>query len=538
MKGKFSVHGILSGFGALFMIAGLMAITGCGAQKSDAAKDTGSFRRTFPETTEKTRVFADQLPPVSDYSEKQMKFIAKNYTGAQKMALSFTTLIRKYNPNFIMLHYQLAIWQSYVNYIIDGENWGNDLDKVSEHDDWFMHRFNPDTGEVYTGKDNWVYSFDDHKYLMNITNEDYYQYYKNKLIEQCKAGQYDGVFLDSYHTAVLNFYLQNYPEYTGTSAGMSTYPELGKNVSWKEASEKFMKRLTADLNKAGIYSLPNLGNFNTGWDTTDYTIPNGGMTEGAFNYGSLADWQSGMNGHLKLADKNLIDICQVSLSSGDTSFDERLYYLGNYLLLRGKYTYINLLSDNSSFNYFPEYDLDMGKPLKSAGKNIDSLKKGGLYVRNFKNGMVIVCPTGAEPAEYKVPDGSYKKVVLQGGGLIGNDGTISGFISFEPVNGSISLQPGTAAIIMKNPSVTAAYIPQLQAAVDYSVGAGEISRTLADKLGEKLSDAGEKLDNGKAKDAKTIINDCIRLLDDNKSKIGENARTTLPLYAKAIGRQL
>jgi hypothetical protein len=397
--------------------------------------------RVFPETTSKTLVLADQFP--TTLSPEQVKFAAEHFVGTEKTPVSFNRMIRKVNPNFIVLHYHLAIWQSAVPYIIDGENWGNDLDVVDPHEDWFMH-----TGGVQS-KDKRMQAFDDHKYLMNITNEEYYQYFLNKMIEQCKAGEYDGIFLDSYSTNILNYYLQNYPDFQGTKAkDDKTHPELG-GKSWLEASEIFMKRLTEDLEKHNIKALPNISDFVTAWDTTDYSLSHGGMAEGALQWQKHYDWSEwkrGMNGLIPLVNKDKILILE-SFLDDELDYRERLYRLGSYLLIRGKYTYITYFKDNP-FRYYPEFDVDVGTPLESAQNSIDDLKVGDLYIREFDKGIVVVNPNDENFVTYSVPEG-YKKVTVEGGGTISNDGTINGRVIYETISGNTSLPPKSALILVK-----------------------------------------------------------------------------------------
>jgi len=523
----------------LTMIFGLVMAQGVATYaEGDMVEDEVSFARTFPETTNITRVFADQLPTVNYLTPEQLEFIATRFVGAQKLTLPTTLAIREIHPNFLMLHYHLAVWQSAVPYIIDGINWGNDYDEVTKHEDWFMHRFNPETGEVYKNEENRVYAFDDHKYLMNIMNEEYYQYLKDKLIRQSRAGEYDGVFLDSYHTAVLNWYLQNYPEYAGTSAAFGTYPEPGENMSWKEASEIFMARLTRDLNEAGLYSLPNLGNFNTGWDDTDYTISNGGMTESAFSYGnSFYDWQLGMNGHLKVINKDKINMCQEYLSD-PWSYERRLYYLGNYLLLRGKYTYLYYFYD-TTMSYYPEYELDLGAPLVSAGDNIDNLASNGLYIRDFEKGKAIVCPPGVNPVQYQVPDDAeYMKVSVRGTGEIAQDGTISGWIEFVPVSGSVTVNPRTSLILVKDPSINWACAPQFAAAFDFFKSNGMLQGEISNLIENLFRQAQHHLNKGSVQQAAKFMEKIARHLNNPEVEgyVADNAKYTLTAYADALAR--
>ena len=57
-----------------------------------------------------------------------MAFAASHYVGTEKQVLSVTQALRALNPNFLVLHYHLAIWQSAptVDFITNGTSWGND----------------------------------------------------------------------------------------------------------------------------------------------------------------------------------------------------------------------------------------------------------------------------------------------------------------------------------------------------------------------------------------------------------------------------
>ncbi len=67
----------------------------------------GAARRPFPDTRDCIRVYVDQLP--SQITDAQWRFVATHYVGSQKMPRSWTRHARRLNPNFLMLHYQLAV---------------------------------------------------------------------------------------------------------------------------------------------------------------------------------------------------------------------------------------------------------------------------------------------------------------------------------------------------------------------------------------------------------------------------------------------
>jgi len=96
---------------------------------------------------------------------------------------------RALNPNFVVLHYHLAMWQSApsVTFITDGLHWSNDYPEVTTHESWFWH--NASGGRVASSADG--------KLLMNVADPGFAAYWADSIAQQTTAGEYDGVFLDS-----------------------------------------------------------------------------------------------------------------------------------------------------------------------------------------------------------------------------------------------------------------------------------------------------------------------------------------------------
>src|SRR4051812_49422370 len=88
---------------------------------TDGARSAG--RRVFPDTSSRIGVLTDQLP--GGMTDAQIRFAATHYVGSQKLTLNLSRPLRAINPDFIVLHYRLAMWQSAprVNYIVDGNRW-------------------------------------------------------------------------------------------------------------------------------------------------------------------------------------------------------------------------------------------------------------------------------------------------------------------------------------------------------------------------------------------------------------------------------
>ena len=405
----------------------------------------------YPETGDVTRVLVDQITGGYDITQKRVEFIAKYLVGSQKNTKDLLDPVKAINPDWRSLHYHLAIWNGPAEIIIDNKwtpsEWQyltNDLYKQDPH--IFMYAVDKNTGNTTLLRDvHWG------AYLMNISNETYYQYLLNSLVYQCESTGYDSIFLDSYSMAtVYSFTNFNYINFGGGSnvpEEFTSYqnPQLG-SLTWLQVSEEFVSRLTKDLNKRGIWLLPNLGDMRTTWDPLDYALPNGGMLESTpikpdnsrdptdQNY--LYDWIQSMSRTMYLTQKDRVIILQPYLSDvNNTGY--RLFVIGEYLMVKGRYTYINMsMSGQSQASWYPEYEIDLGAPVQthmipddvfvprkdSIDKALLNYKEGDLYVRRFEKGIVVLNPHRTA-RQYAVPsDKGYMAAVISGGGTVPTTG--------------------------------------------------------------------------------------------------------------------
>lgn len=393
-------------------------------------------KRKYPESTSKIVYFSDQVTvnkSPSSFTKEQLAFIAKKFAGTQKISKSFSDQIREYNPNFLVLHYRLGTWQSAVPYITDGEHWSNDYDFTDSYEDWFMHSAgNPKLRVV---------SKDDGKVLLNIANSQLRAYYIQSLLTQVQSGDYDGSFLDSSAPASLQCFLgKSYEEYSGTKA----------KDSYVGIYETYMQALSDALKTHKYVTFPNVGAQITGWDPTDYSKATGAFSEGSLdwqrNYG-LSDYKLGMNNLLKLVHQDKYLICQTYLKNQE-EYNWRMNIISNYLLIKGKYTYISYFADQP-FEYYPEFDLDLGVAKKSAQKSIEELKVGQLYGREFAKGIVLVNPEEIKSNTYKIPSTKNAYLVLlKGGGDISAKGVMEGKVELKKVTGTLTLKPKSSAILI------------------------------------------------------------------------------------------
>lgn len=386
------------------------------------------FRR-FPDTKNGIFVFADQIPPGN--SDEQNRFTAAHYVGTQKMIPDDIDAIREYNPAFLHLHYQLAVFagDSTISFI-DGNQWVTDWGYVNDRDYWFLK---DDTGNRIAHTNGCMYLMDvsgNANYKCEIT---WKEYWAEKCIERMRNNKADGVFADVYDVACVNadFLDPPYWWFEGTNPSTCWVPHL----------EVFGDYITEQLHaeRESFYVLPNLGFQVTLWDPTDYSFADGGMIEGFAGWGpgsffSLSDWKLQMNRLLSLIDMDKILICQ-SYMYDALAYDHRGFYLGCYLLIKGHHTYVNYLSGGPGLNlqYYPEYDIDLGPYMEEPPLDVDDLYDpvAGVYRREYEKGIVLVNPSSHAVAVDL--GGTLYLTLPSGGGSVGADGEHGGTVAWVAV---------------------------------------------------------------------------------------------------------
>jgi hypothetical protein len=362
-------------------------------------------------------------------------FAATHFVGSQKLTLSISGPLRAYNPKFLVLHYHLSIWQSApsVDFILDGTTWGNDYPTVTTHESWFWHN----------QQDQRIASTVDGKILMNLTDPGFAAYWESSLEAQVAAGQYDGVFFDSASPALLQAEVGGQDaRLAGTGARDSAIAEWG-GETYIQGWEAWIKPLNDDLAAKGIPLIPNTGPFVTGWDDTNYALTAGIFSEGYADTGFVeSDWQASTNMLLSLASQGKIMILQNYLSD-PTDTATRLYYLANYLLVRGDHGYLDYFA-TGPLEWYPEWGLDLGAPV-TTGMTVSDLLQGGVYRRDFAKGSALVNPS---PSPVTVTLGAtMQQVVPMGGGPIDSAGDTPGSITMTPVT-SVTVPATGAAILL------------------------------------------------------------------------------------------
>jgi hypothetical protein len=412
-----------------------------GTDGSTGATDGGvtlPSGRSFPDTNASIALLVDQLPSMST---AQMQFATSHFVGTEKQLLPVTQQLRAMNPNFLVLHYHLAMWQSAADFIVNGTSWGNDLSTVTNNETWFWHDTSSSTSSGRV-------TAPDGKFLMNVSVAGFQQYWVQSLEAQVADGQYDGIMFDSASPNLLQGWCGGSGEnqdsrLAGTAASTTSFPELG-NVTWIAAWQTWIAALASALSARGIPLIPNDGAFITGWDDTNYALTPGVFSEG-FGDPSFApsDWQAATDELLKLAAADKIMILQNYLTA-PTDVATRLYYLGNYLLVKGHHTYLDYFA-SGPLEWYPEWSLDLGAPTTAATTDVTTLASAGVYRRDFAKGSVLVNP-GGSPVTVTLGK-TYQQVVPSGGGAVDAAGDTPGTLTMQPVT-QVVVAATSAAILL------------------------------------------------------------------------------------------
>jgi hypothetical protein len=317
----------------LGLCALVATLLGSVAPSPSAAAAAGG--RHFPSTRSRILVFNDQLN-VRSMSEAQMRFAATHYAGAQKLTRSEARRLRRYNANFLVLHYRLgqALGHSPADangdptgrhiQIVRGDQWVQEWpgDNVVK-EEWFFHW---DGSRVF-GRD-WGH------YLMDLDNPGWRAWWSNQVIRELEANEDDGVFADSYMV----------PNYGFTWKPPLPTVDAAFEADWARREHAFTDYIRGRF--AGRWKwIPNVAGLTTTRDPSDYSNVDGVMIEGFSEGGhgqwfSTSDWELQMDRALGLVRADKIVIAQSFPEVA--SVEERLFILGTFLLLKGDHCYLNL----------------------------------------------------------------------------------------------------------------------------------------------------------------------------------------------------
>ncbi|MBI5361737.1 MAG: hypothetical protein HZA53_01070, partial [Planctomycetes bacterium] len=131
---------------------------------------------------------------------------------------------------------------------------------------------------------------------------------------------------------------------------------------------------------------------------------------------------------------------------------KRMYTLANYLLLKGKHTFLNFETGPAP-EWWPEYDVPIGAPLADAPASTAALADAakGVHVRDYSNGRVFL-NAGATTRTFAL-GGAFQRALPVGGGDVPADGVLPAAWRVDYASASaLTLAPGQGAVIVYDPT--------------------------------------------------------------------------------------
>ena len=380
-----------------------------------------------------------------DLSDAQIAFAATHYAGTQKMVRGDADRLRALNPNFLILHYRLGPGLGYravqggcqptgeYLYIIEGNGWVQEWPgEGGVQPGWFF----PWAGQPRVLNCDWGW------YLLELADPDYRAWWIGEALRQLAANDNDGLFADSLSV----------PNYLGYDHYQPTLPVIDAafESAWAGRIRDWIAYVKGQFGSRYLL-LPNVGNWVTTRETTDYSGADGVMIEGfaewdAGNPFDLADWQLQMDRILGLTRLGKILILQPYT---DGSVADRTFLLASYLLVKGTRSYINL-DTGLHPEWWPEYEIPIGGYMGGIPASINALydSAAGVYRRAYTNGQVLVNPGGA--SRTVTLGGTYYLATPVGGGDVPADGDISAWrVDYTAVT-SVTLEPGRGAMLLNS----------------------------------------------------------------------------------------
>jgi len=403
-----------------------------------AAMPVGAAPRPFPDTRNGIAIFTDQLP--SHQTDAQLRFVATHYVGSQKMTRTWTRHMRTLAPNFLMLHYQLAVGEGPAAFV-DGDKWVNDFADVSKHEDWFLH----DAGGRHVHQKDWNWDVMDLRFADGRPKTGFPAFWVQTALQRMRDNECDGCFADSYTQDILIGQVQPAtPIFRDVEVTKRDWlPHL--NQFGRYCAEAFHRQ------PEKFKFLPNLGGLVTSWDKqTNLLVGDGGMNEGFCQSGprqffSPDDWKLQMTRVLTLAAAQKIVLCQTGIDRADAA--GRWFVVGSYLLTKGRHSYLNMM-DKGSLEWYPEYNLKLGAYKAEPQPDIMAYWDPAwrVFRRDYAHGFVLVNPFEA-PVTVAQLGAPYRLASASGGGAVGEDGRPPGALNSRRVT-SVTVPAHGARVLL------------------------------------------------------------------------------------------
>ncbi len=263
-------------------------------------------------------------------------------------------------------------------------------------------------------------------------------YYAVTASTQVHQYNYDGLFIDSASHLLKESWLDKGLPWNYT-------PE-----SWRDGRYKALAFIKSYLpDKTVIFNGLHSG---FGADSS-LTLTDGGMWEDfAFDpdsgdYKGMKAWYDGISCMEKNKEKaSLVFVIKKKGLSED--YTARIFSVASYLLISSSNIYLTL-SDYTHHEvpqYYPEFEIDLGEPAGSF-----QIQQDTLFWRKFEHGLVVVNPSSTNSKTFNL-DKEYYKIVTHGGGYLNTNADYDGSLSYEAIEGEVTIPPVAALILRDSPA--------------------------------------------------------------------------------------
>ncbi len=342
-------------------------------------------------------IFSDQLS--SSLSEGEARFAATHYVGCQKVTRAAIDRIRKYNENFIHMHYKLGVTVDSMDtyWMVLKGNWVSD--NYQEGTNWFTVRQHPDWQLKNARGEMVVHGSPYRRVVMDLDNPEYRQWWVNSCIEEMTANAADGVFADTYTVPAI-WGRTNYPELFNDSVTVTLR-------DWIPKLNDYGAYLYSRLDSAGFYFYPNIDNLQTGWAdrATHYWTGDSihaAMLESWGNWSNSTDAQSAMQQAALIQHNGKFLHAEGYFGEGRgpnynlTDAQSRMWLAGTYLLCNQGRMYLSMYGSGEQWSFkplwFPVYEIDLG-PFKSTWNSLSQVLWGNVFRRDYEKGFVVLNPS-------------------------------------------------------------------------------------------------------------------------------------------------
>jgi len=393
--------------------------------------------RPTPDTRYGVHVFNDQN--ATGLTAAQVDFCARRYAGTQKQTRADADRYRAVNPDFLVLHYRLGQGLGYRSTsapcnpnggfltIIDGtwvQEWPGD---AAVNESWFFRQNGLRTLQCQWG---W--------YLAELDDTTWRNDWSERVLAQLQHNDADGLFADSFLV----------PTYMGGFLPAFAPIDVPFELAYSQKMARFMDFMRARF--AGRYRfVPNVGTWVTTRDQTDFAHADGVFIEG-FGYDVWE--QYGLEAFTTQSDRLLGLVAQDKIVIGQCyridSAWQRMHSLANYLLIKGRHTFLNFEIGQSP-GWWPEYDVALGEPLADAPPTTAGLFDAtkGVYTRAYSNGHVYL-NAGSTTRTFAL-GATYRRAIPTGGGHVPANGVLPNAWRVDTTRVSaLTLAPGEGAVVL------------------------------------------------------------------------------------------